>query len=119
MMIDCKYLESNQLRERGLEPLWFNPLDPKSSASASSATLASPNIKGFSVHLSIAQNDARLRSQVSGYMAKEAAEKTLYCLSLSMTCDPENKKRQSNPLPFFILRIFSYALGEYVWAGVL
>ena len=28
------------VRERGVEPLWVSPLDPKSSASASSATLA-------------------------------------------------------------------------------
>jgi hypothetical protein len=34
-----------------------------------------PNIKGFSVHLSIAQDGAKLRSQVSGYTAKEKAEK--------------------------------------------
>jgi hypothetical protein len=29
-----------KMREGGLEPLWFGPLDSKSSASASSATLA-------------------------------------------------------------------------------
>ncbi len=28
-MINGKYLESIRMRERGLEPLWFNPLDPK------------------------------------------------------------------------------------------
>jgi hypothetical protein len=35
------------MRERGLEPLWCNPLDPKSSASASSATLACLILQGY------------------------------------------------------------------------
>ena len=43
-----KPLTINTMRERGLEPLWCYPLDPKSSASASSATLACLILQGFS-----------------------------------------------------------------------
>ena len=38
-----KWLISLMVRERGLEPLRPKPLDPKSSASTSSATLAKKN----------------------------------------------------------------------------
>ncbi len=42
-----KPLILNMVRERGVEPLRISPLDPKSSASASSATLALLICTGF------------------------------------------------------------------------
>jgi hypothetical protein len=67
-----------KMRKRGFEPLRFNPLDPKSSASASSATLALSNIKGFSAHLSIARRMVhRAMSMVQVARCKSQKVKTL------------------------------------------